>query len=426
MRIDRLTLQNFRKFRELTIDLHPQFTLLVGGNGSGKTTVLDSLAISLSVWASTHQSRRIEAKDVRLTSLKMADRTQFQEQYPASVKASGQIGASDGLEWEQVFVTSAEWNLVGNVQNAISQLRDGYPTNALAMWPLISYYGVTRASLPPGRPNALNVSLNVARRVDAYAHWLNERIDYEDLRRWFYRETAAAGSNNGHKRPGYEVVRQAVLLCVPDANDLWFDVDYADLVCSIGGQAQPLSNLSDGQRMLLAMVADIAVKAVTLNAHLLPADKLGAEDEPIPRVLRDTPGVVLIDELDVHLHPSWQRRVAADLKRTFPSIQFICTSHSPQVIGEVPPEQIRVIDGETVYSPEHSFGVDSSRILEEVMDTRPRTESVDALLTKLARQISDDDFDGARATIAEAESQLGASDPEITSARALMAFVEQK
>lgn len=423
MRIDRLTLQNFRKFKELTLDLHPQFTLLVGGNGSGKTTILDALAISLSV-VSVGQVKDVAPKDLRLTPLKIADRTQFQEQRPASVKAFGQIGSSNGLEWEQVFNTGAQWNFGDNVHQSLSKLRDRDQT--LVPWPLISFYGVTRASIPPARSTALNVSLNLARRGDAYAHWLNERIDYEDLRRWFYRETAAAGANGGRKRPGYEVIRKAVLLCVPEADDLWFDVDYADLICSIDGQAQPLSNLSDGQRMLLAMVADIAVKAVTLNAHLLPADELGAEDEPIPRVLRDTPGVVLIDELDVHLHPSWQRRVAADLKRTFPSIQFVCTSHSPQVIGEVPPEQIRIIDGETVYSPEHSFGVDSSRILEEVMGTKQRTESVDALLTKLARQISDDDFDGARATITEAEVKLGANDPEITSARTLMAFVEQR
>lgn len=426
MRIDRLTLQNFRKFKELTIDLHPQFTLLVGGNGSGKTTILDALAISLTVrWINEQAGKKnieIRAKDARLIPEKVADRTRFQEQRPVSVKGFGQIGTRAGLEWEQILLARRKWDLSSEVREAVNQFQFGTPSD----WPVIAYYGVARAALSQNKSSLLNVSLDVVRREDAYTHWLNEHIDYNDLRRWFYREVAAAGANGGHKRPGYEAVRRAVFGCLPEADDLWFDVDRADLVCSISGQAQPLSNLSDGQRMLLAMVADIAIRAVTLNAHLLPADKLGPEDLPIPRVLRDTPGVVLIDELDVHLHPSWQRRVAADLKRTFPSIQFVCTSHSPQVIGEVPPEQIRIIEGETVYSPEHSFGVDSSRILEEVMDTKPRTESVDALLSKLARQISDDDFDGARATISEAETQLGANDPEITSARTLMAFVEQK
>ncbi len=425
MRIDRLTLQNFRKFKELTIDLHPQFTLLVGGNGSGKTTILNALAISLYDLLSKLPNasiRNLELEDVTLVPIKVADRIQFRLAALVTVKVVGKVGYEGTLEWGQSLSSMHQRSITSIGERLFDLINDDPPSEL----PVLAFYGVNRAtSFNDQSPNP-SLNLNFPQRFDAYAHCLNEQIDYDNLRHWFFSESAAAGENGGHRRPGYEVVRRAILSCLPGADDLVFSVDRRDLVCSIAGQAQPLSNLSDGQRMLLAMVADIAVKAVTLNAHLLPSDKLGLEDEPIPRVLRDTPGVVLIDELDVHLHPSWQRRVAADLKRTFPSIQFVCTSHSPQVIGEVPPEQIRIIEGETVYSPEHSFGVDSSRILEEVMDTKPRTESVDALLSKLARQISDDDFDGARATISEAETQLGANDPEITSARTLMAFVEQK
>lgn len=429
MRIDGLIVKNFKKFGELTLDPHPEFTLLVGVNGSGKTTILDALAVSLGIWfehlPAKYSFRSLQPKDARLTPVKVSDRVQFQEQTPVIVEALGQIGDSPGLDWK-IPLNSGRQSDARPVVNAIRQLIAGDPPGTPSACPVLAFYGVTRAALPESQPSSLNPPLNPARRWDAYAHCFNERIDYDDLRRWFYRETAAAGQNGGRKRPGYEVVRRAVFNCVPGADNLWFDVDLADLVCSIDGQPQPLGNLSDGQRMLLAMVADIAVKAVTLNAHLLPPDELGPEDEPLPRMLRQTPGVVLIDELDVHLHPSWQRRVAADLKRTFPGIQFIATTHSPQVIGEVPKEQIRIIDDNFVYSPEHSYGVDSSRILEEIMDTKPRTAEVDNLLTKLARQISDEDFKGARATLQEAATKLGEKDPEITRARTLLAFVEQR
>jgi predicted ATP-binding protein involved in virulence len=106
-----------------------------------------------------------------------------------------------------------------------------------------------------------------------------------------------------------------VLGCVPGAEEVWLDADWDQIVMSIGGTVQPMGNLSAGQRMMLAMVADLAIKCVTQNAYLI------TEEDP-DAVLRLTPGVVLIDELDVHLHPKWQRRVASDLKRTFPAILF--------------------------------------------------------------------------------------------------------
>jgi predicted ATP-binding protein involved in virulence len=90
---------------------------------------------------------------------------------------------------------------------------------------------------------------------------------------------------------------------------------------------------------------------------------------------------VLIDELDVHLHPRWQRRVAADLKRTFPKIQFVCTTHSPQVIGEVSPNEIRLLDEPGVGErPAHSLGLDSNAILEEVMGADSRTPQSQAII----------------------------------------------
>ena len=79
--------------------------------------------------------------------------------------------------------------------------------------------------------------------------------------------------------------------------------------------------------------------------------------------------VVLIDEIELHLHPAWQRRIVGNLIETFPRCQFIATTHSPQVIGEVGHDHIQIIADGQVYTPAHSFGVDSSRVLEEIMET---------------------------------------------------------
>ena len=104
-----------------------------------------------------------------------------------------------------------------------------------------------------------------------------------------------------------------------------FDVSRDELMIRFAERSLPFSFLSDGYRNMVAMVADIAIRCATLNPHLREKSS------------QETPGVVLIDEIDLHLHPRWQRRVVDDLLRTFPKIQFFGTTHSPFVIQSLPP-----------------------------------------------------------------------------------------
>ncbi len=140
-----------------------------------------------------------------------------------------------------------------------------------------------------------------------------------------------------HPSATLKAARRAILSCVPGASRLEFDLLRDDLMLRFAERSLPFSYLSDGYRNMLAMAADIAVRCVTLNPHL--KGKSSAK----------TPGVVLIDEIDLHLHPRWQRRVVDDLLRTFPKIQFFGTTHSPFVIQSLPPiagVQLLNLDGE--------------------------------------------------------------------------------
>ena len=133
--------------------------------------------------------------------------------------------------------------------------------------------------------------------------------------------------------------------------------------------------------------------------------------------------VVLIDEIELHLHPGWQRRIVKNLTKTFPKCQFIATTHSPQVIGEVEHDRIHIMAHGEVYSPSHSFGVDSSRVLEEIMGTEPRSPSVNELLSKISRAIGDDRYDDAHALLAELSDRVGENDPEVTRIQTLLDFM---
>ncbi|MBZ5525216.1 MAG: AAA family ATPase, partial [Acidobacteriia bacterium] len=344
MRINHLEIENFKKFTKQSFDLHPHFTLLVGDNGSGKTSLLDALSIAAGIWLveppdSTlgNSGRNILPAEIRLEAVRKGDRIQFNERRPVIIRATGQIGEHAHVSWTRQIRREGKRTSNGEAKQALEYVREIYShdlSGEKILCPVLAYYGAGRAWLPSNqRIPSESKSNGPARRWATFYDCFNERIRFPALRKWFHRETTAAGSLGGKMRPGFEVVRRAILACVPDADAVWFDPDREQIALSIQGNAQPFDNLSAGQRMMLALVADLAIKAVTQNAFLLPPDKLGPEDEPLPRVLRQTPGVVLIDELDVHLHPKWQRRVATDLKRTFPGIQFVCTSHSPQVIG---------------------------------------------------------------------------------------------
>jgi predicted ATP-binding protein involved in virulence len=178
---------------------------------------------------------------------------------------------------------------------------------------------------------------------------------------------------------------------------MWFDGERTEIVLSIGGRAQPFSNLSAGQQTMLALVADIAIKVVTQNNYLVREETAALLNGLLPDVLARTPGVVLIDELDVHLHPRWQRRVATDLKATFPKIQFVCTSHSPQVIGEIAPDEIRLLDDEAGGRvPDQSFGLDSNAVLEDVMGTNSRTPNAEKAIDAIEDALEEGDLALAR------------------------------
>lgn len=174
----------------------------------------------------------------------------------------------------------------------------------------------------------------------------------------------------------------------------------------------PVRQLSDGERGTLAMVLDLTRRLAQANHLVDPAAQAEA--------------VVLIDEIDLHLHPRWQREVIQNLTATFPRCQFIATTHSPQVISEVTHDRIQVMTADGIYSPDHSYGIDSSRVLEEVMDVSPRPAVVERKLEEISRLARPETLAAARKALAELAEQLelGENDPEVTRLRTLLDFME--
>jgi predicted ATP-binding protein involved in virulence len=175
-----------------------------------------------------------------------------------------------------------------------------------------------------------------------------------------------------------------------------------------------VAQLSDGERGNLALVLDLTRRLAQANPKLRdPASESEA--------------VVLIDELELHLHPKWQRTILHSLTATFPKCQFIATTHSPQVIGEVEHHRIQIMADGQVYSPTHSYGVDSSRVLEEVMDSTSRTSKAQELISQASQAVGAQRFDDARLLVDKLEKLTGnPNDAEVMRLRTLLDFVEGK
>jgi predicted ATP-binding protein involved in virulence len=220
---------------------------------------------------------------------------------------------------------------------------------------------------------------NLSSRLDGYSAALEIASDPKLFEAWMaWRETEriqriAQASDAGQdisaiSSPHLEAVQEAARTCLEGAKRIYFSVNYQELRVEFDDGAElPFDRLSDGQRSLVAMAADIAWRCAQLNPlH-------GRE------AARETEGVVLIDEIELHLHPAWQRRVLADLRRAFPKIQFVATTHSPQVIGAARREWIRIlVPGEDrAFEAGYVEGRDTNSILAEVMGVRPRLESTE-------------------------------------------------
>ena len=412
MRIDHLVIQNYCCFESFELKLNPQFNLLVGDNASGKTSLLDAIHIAAGSWLLgvdvPRRSPAIEDGDVRLLAFKQNSRKYtFEKQYPVSIRASGVV-MGEQVVWVREKVSDRSTTRYGGAEaimnigrNAVASLRSGEEV----VLPLISSYGTERLWIEPDRvrrngPASSVLTGDRPTRLLGY-RYIQFLIHEEALFDWLAKETFAA-LQDGSRSPALRVVTQAIVGCIDDAEDLYYDIRREDVVVTFKHHGtHPYSHLSDGQRAMLALVGDIAKKAIQLNSYLNE------------NVLEETPGIVTIDELDLHLHPKWQRRVIQDLKRTFPKIQFIATTHSPQLIGEAEPHEIIRLGGQDSQSTAQSFGMDSNWILTHVMSANKRDKGIERKFEKVEELISSLKLDEAKVVVNQIRNEIRGNHPEL-------------
>jgi predicted ATP-binding protein involved in virulence len=413
MKITRLSIANLRAFEQAQFEFDPTFTLLVGVNGVGKTTVLETLRIGLSrllpqFTASKSRPDAFDTEDIRVGELALTVDLDLEINDQAHSllihKPRYQsVPYKDGVVREQTLATPDRVTVKPDFGKVAKALK------AAKIQPIAVYFATRRSLVSDEKPKSGNAS---GGQAAAFADALKERpLRLAEFALWMHAQKVLS-AEQPRLRLHLEALQLAAKRFLPNCSQLWAEVDEKPrLMITKDGVDLDVRQLSDGERSLLALVLDLARRLSQANPGL---------DDPV----RDGAGVALIDEIDLHLHPQWQRRVVGNLEETFPNCQFIATTHSPQVIGEVPHDKIQMIKDGKVYSPSRSFGIDSSRVLEEVMETKSRNIDVEDSISRIAKLIGDGRADEARTAIEMLSHEIGEDDPEITRARTLLDFME--
>lgn len=400
MRLKSVTLHNFRCFERLTLDLHPQLTVIVGNNGAGKTALLDGIGTALTP-VLTHLSsanqrlsgRGIKDADFRIEGITgRGGRTQWAKADFAQVM----VETFDGLRWDY-------WRPSGNAKGVEppekwgeTQLKEhmgaiyaSYKTAEPLLTPAIAYYGASRGSIKV--PDRLReAKLNYDHPTAALYDCLDPASDFREMLEWFdLEESSELRENKGVEIDDFvplqslDAVRAAVIGLLRQYRNPHFNSKHKFMLMrERDGAPMLVEQLSQGYQSMLALAMDFARRLAIANPHLgyggsahgrgtisQAIQQLKMLGVPTPQLVvgglpMRAPAIMLVDEIDLHLHPSWQQRVLQDLMRTFPLTQFIVTTHSPQVLTTVPSECIRILqDGKVYEAPAGTEGAEPGRLL---------------------------------------------------------------
>ncbi|MCG5517237.1 MULTISPECIES: AAA family ATPase [unclassified Ectothiorhodospira] len=418
MKLNTLALSNFRRFQRLEVSFHPELTVLAARNGQGKTSVLDAATVALGTFVGAFdlgRSKSIEYRDARYQRLQ--GRSDNEQVFPVRIEATLEhLNAPVVRELRAKGRTTVKGatELTHLGKALMERVRGLEPVDL----PLLAYYGSGR--LWNAHKNISRKAVLSTSRTMGYEDCFSSASSFTQVQQWMTKATLAVLQQKS--RDAYESytlgdqiegVQNTVdkVLQTQGWGDFHYSVQHEELAMTHPDMGVlPVSQLSDGVRAMVSLVADLAWRCAKLNPQM------GAMAQ------QATQGIALIDEVDMHLHPEWQQTVIQTLRDAFPRIQFVVTTHSPQVLSTIRRENIRVIQSDaagdaTAGQPLAStYGEPSNNVLQAVMlvDPQPPVDEKDDLqrLTELVDQGFHDSHE-AKSLSSRLVKALGEKHPQL-------------
>jgi predicted ATP-binding protein involved in virulence len=435
MHLTTLHLQNFRPFNDLTIEFNQNLNLnvLIGINGAGKSAILDAIAIALSPFLSRLSKRGLFQSEIQFgfkeTDIKLGNEN-------AKIRIS--VNGISNCEWEikKSLLQQTVKNDFSSLNDFVKLYQNELLNNNLFNLPIIAYYPIERMVFDNSSKNTLKKKKYEYLQYLAYQNSLSPSINkFNEFIGWFaeeegYEDKVLLEKDNSYRNPKLQTIRSAIELFLSlfetfgssfsnirikkerNENGIkYYSGIVSSLVISKNGEDFELEQLSSGEKMIIMLVVDIAKKLTIANP---------SRDNPL-----EGDGIVLIDEIDLHLHPQWQRDIVPALCKTFPKCQFIITTHSPQVLSKIRKENIFIIeDNKIVKNTPFTYGKDSNSILFDIFNTIERPQAIQEKIDKCFRLLDEENYEAGQKMIEELSSILGENDSEIVRAKSLLTFYQ--
>lgn len=364
--IKELILQNFRGFKEYYTEFDPCFNVVIGNNGTGKTTIIDAVAImasSLFAGIDKRNTKGIAYEDIRLQSFE----SNIELQLPCSLEGTLYFNDNEFEIIRRREKEKGKTKLTSNgpsIKEYASELQGNVRENNKVNLPVFAYYSTLR--LGKDKKTSYTTSPKSS-RFDGYNNATEARPIGNGFIKWM--KTHELGALQKSIEPiSLNLIKQIILNFLNDAKNIYFDVvEDALMLERMNANHQyerlPWYALSDGYRNIISIAADIAIRCIQLNPHL--------KEEAANK----TQGIVLIDEIDQHLHPQWQKTIVSSFKKSFPCIQFIATTHSPIIIQSLKNEELIDLEGKDMQVDYFNKGIEE--ILENEMQVdNPRRSKI--------------------------------------------------